>query len=131
MKITGQPLHCSTAEEWHAWLQRNHAVEKEVWLIIYKKHAATRSLTLEEATEEALCFGWIDSIMKRIDDEKNALRYTPRRKGSNWSEANKKRAAKLIEQGRMTEAGLAKIDEAKENGEWDEASSPLPQKTSS
>jgi uncharacterized protein YdeI (YjbR/CyaY-like superfamily) len=119
MKMTGQPLHVATAEEWRGWLQANHAVEKEVWLMIYKKHAATPSVTFEEATEEALCFGWIDSIMKPIDDEKYALRYTPRRKGSNWSESNKKRVAKLIEQGRMTEAGLAKIDEAKRNGKWE------------
>jgi uncharacterized protein YdeI (YjbR/CyaY-like superfamily) len=119
MKMPGHPLHVTTAEEWRAWLQANHGVEKEVWLMIYKKHAATPSVTFEEATEEALCFGWIDSIMKRIDDEKYVLRYTPRRTGSNWSESNKKRVAKLIEQRRMTEAGLAKIDEAKRNGKWD------------
>jgi uncharacterized protein YdeI (YjbR/CyaY-like superfamily) len=67
----------------------------------------------------ALSFGWVDSIMKGIDDQKHALRYTPRGKGSRWSEGNRRRAAKLIEQGRMTEAGLAKIDEAKQNGKWD------------
>jgi hypothetical protein len=80
MKMTGQPLHVTTAEEWRAWLQANHAVEKEVWLTIYRKGTATPCVTLEEATEEA-----------------------------------------LIEHGRMTEAGLAKIDEAKQNGEWDKA----------
>jgi uncharacterized protein YdeI (YjbR/CyaY-like superfamily) len=119
MKITGQPIHLTSAEEWRAWLQANHGVEKEVWLTMYKKHIATPCVTFEEATEEALCFGWIDSTMKRIDDEKRALRYTPRRKGSSWSERNKKLVTKLIEQGRMTEAGLAKIEEAKQNGEWD------------
>jgi uncharacterized protein YdeI (YjbR/CyaY-like superfamily) len=121
MKITGQPLYVTSAEEWRAWLQANHAVEKEVWLTFYKKHTGIPSLTFEEAAEEALCFGWIDSVMKRIDDEKYVLRHTPRKKGSNWSEVNKRRVAKLIEQGRMTEAGLAKIDEAKRNGEWDKA----------
>jgi uncharacterized protein YdeI (YjbR/CyaY-like superfamily) len=121
MEISGQPLHVAASEEWRFWLQANHAVEKEVWLTIYKKNTATRGVTLEEATEEALCFGWIDSSMKPIDDEKYVLRYTPRRKGSNWSERNKKRVAELIEQGRMTEAGLAKIDEAKQNGEWDKS----------
>ena len=121
MEITGKPLHFTTPDEWRAWLQANHATEKDVWLTFYKKHSATRSITFEEATDEALSFGWIDSSMKRIDDEKYVLRYTPRRKGSNWSERNKKRVAELIEAGRMTEAGLAKIDEAKQSGKWDEA----------
>jgi uncharacterized protein YdeI (YjbR/CyaY-like superfamily) len=121
MEMTRQSLRVASAKEWRAWLQANHAVEKEVWLIIYKKHTGTPSVTFEEATEEALCFGWIDSIMKGADEEKYILRYTPRRKGSKWSEANKKRAAKLIEQRRMTEAGLAKIEEAKRTGEWDKA----------
>jgi uncharacterized protein YdeI (YjbR/CyaY-like superfamily) len=119
MEITGPPLRMTSVEEWRSWLQANHAVQNEVWLIFYKKHTGISGVTFEEATEEALCFGWVDSIMKRIDDEKYALRYTPRRKGSVWSEGNKKRVAKLIEQGRMTEAGLAKIDEAKQGGEWD------------
>jgi uncharacterized protein YdeI (YjbR/CyaY-like superfamily) len=118
MKISGQPVHFTTADEWRAWLQANHAVENEVWLTIHKKRSATRSVTYEEATEEAMCFGWVDSSMKGIDGEKYALRYTPRKKGSNWSESNKKRVAELIEQGRMTEAGLAKIEEAKRNGQW-------------
>ncbi len=118
MEIVGEPLYAATAEEWRAWLEANHAREKEVWLMIHKKHASTPSVTLEEATEEALCFGWIDSNMKRIDEDRNALRYTPRRHGSNWSERNKERVAKLIAQGRMTEAGLAKIEEAKQSGKW-------------
>jgi uncharacterized protein YdeI (YjbR/CyaY-like superfamily) len=121
LEITGKPLHFTTADEWRAWLQANHATEKDVWLTFYKKHSATSSITFEEATDEALSFGWIDSSMKRIDDEKYVLRYTPRRKGSNWSERNKKRVAELIEQGRMTEAGLAKIEEAKQSGKWDES----------
>jgi uncharacterized protein YdeI (YjbR/CyaY-like superfamily) len=126
VQITGKRLHFTTADEWRGWLQANHAAEKEVWLTFYKKHAATPSITLDEATDEALCFGWVDSIMKRIDDEKYVLRYTPRRKRSNWSERNKKRVAELIERGRMTEAGLAKIDEAKQSGKWDEANKKLP-----
>jgi len=121
VEITGKPLHFTTADEWRAWLQANHATEKDVWLTFYKKQSATPSITFEEATDEALSFGWIDSSMKRIDNEKYVLRYTPRRKGSNWSERNKKRVAELFEQGRMTEAGLAKIEEAKQSGKWDEA----------
>jgi uncharacterized protein YdeI (YjbR/CyaY-like superfamily) len=117
--MTGQPLRCAAAEEWRAWLQKHHAVEKDVWLMFSKKHSATPSVTLEEATEEALCFGWIDSFLNRVDDERYVLRFSPRRKGSKWSEINKKRVARLIEEGRMTEAGLVKVDEAKQSGEWD------------
>lgn len=126
MKMTGEPLHFTTAEEWRSWLARNHAAQGEAWLMIYKKDSGTPSVTVQQTVEEALCFGWIDSSMQPIDAERYALRFTPRRKGSNWSERNKGRAAKLIEEGRMTEAGLAEIEEAKRNGRWDEASRPTP-----
>jgi uncharacterized protein YdeI (YjbR/CyaY-like superfamily) len=121
MKATGPLLRVTSAAEWRAWLQANHAVASEVWLLMYKKHTAIPCVSLQEATEEALCFGWIDSLLRRIDDEKHALRYGPRKKGSIWSERNKKLVAKLIEQGRMTEAGFAAIEEAKRNGEWEKA----------
>jgi uncharacterized protein YdeI (YjbR/CyaY-like superfamily) len=121
MKMTGQPLHFTTVDEWRTWLEANHATQDEVWLMIYKRHAETPSVTLTETVEEALCFGWIDSQMQPIDGERRAQRFTPRRKTSNWSERNKERAAGLIEQGRMTDAGLAKIEEAKRNGRWDRA----------
>jgi uncharacterized protein YdeI (YjbR/CyaY-like superfamily) len=121
MKMTGRPIHFATAEEWRAWLEGNHSSTEDVWLMIYKKHARTPSVTLQEAMQEAICFGWIDSQMQPIDGERYALRFTPRRKTSNWSERNKGWAAQLIEEGRMTEAGLAKIEEAKQNGRWDKA----------
>jgi uncharacterized protein YdeI (YjbR/CyaY-like superfamily) len=119
MKMTGEPLHFATAEKWRRWLERHHATEEDVWLLISKKHAVTPSVTLQQAMQEAICFGWIDSSMQPIDGERYALRFTPRRKTSNWSERNKGWAAQLIEEGRMTAAGLAKIDEAKRNGRWD------------
>jgi uncharacterized protein YdeI (YjbR/CyaY-like superfamily) len=109
MEISGEPHRFSTAEEWRAWLEANHASEKEAWVIIAKKHAKVSAVTLEEATDEALSFGWIDSSMKPIDAET----YTPER--------NRRRAAELIAHGRMTEAGLAKIAEAKQTGKWNEA----------
>ena len=118
MKTAGRPLHFATAETWRAWLEENHATRDDAWLLISKKHAGTPSVTVDQAVEEALCFGWIDSSMQPIDDERYTLRFTPRRKTSNWSERNKDRAARLIEEGRMTEAGLAKIAEAKQNGRW-------------
>jgi uncharacterized protein YdeI (YjbR/CyaY-like superfamily) len=119
MKVTGQPIHFATADEWRAWLERNHAAKEDAWLMIYKKHSETSSVTLQVAMQEAICFGWIDSSMQPIDGERYALRFTPRRTTSNWSERNKGWAARLIEEGRMTEPGLAKIEEAKQNGRWD------------
>ncbi|RPJ19139.1 MAG: hypothetical protein EHM35_21065 [Planctomycetaceae bacterium] len=119
-KVSGQ-RHFDGRDEWRAWLAENHQAAKELWLIIYKKHAGRAGLTYVEALEEALCFGWIDGILKRIDDEKHTVRFTPRRKNSIWSEHNKKRVRKLIKDGRMMDAGLAKIREAKANGQWDKA----------
>jgi uncharacterized protein YdeI (YjbR/CyaY-like superfamily) len=107
--------------DWRAWLAENYATAREIWLVIRKKHAAKAGLTYVEALEEALCFGWIDGILKRIDDEKHTVRFTPRRKNSIWSELNKNRVATLIQEGRMTEAGLARIKEAKANGQWAKA----------
>jgi uncharacterized protein YdeI (YjbR/CyaY-like superfamily) len=118
MIIIGQQLRFTNRDEWRAWLEANHATVGEAWLVHYKKHTGQPGLSLEEAVEEALCFGWIDGVLRPIDDEKYALRYSPRKKGSIWSEVNKRRVRKLIKQGRMTEAGLAKIREAKANGEW-------------
>jgi len=118
MVTIGQQLHFTHRDKWRAWLEANHATAKEAWPVIYKKHTGKPGLALEEAVEEALCFGWIDGLLHRLDDEKYALRYSPRKKGSIWSEVNKRRVRKLIKQGRMTEAGLAKIRDAKANGEW-------------
>jgi uncharacterized protein YdeI (YjbR/CyaY-like superfamily) len=118
MKMTGEPLHFATAEKWRTWLERNHASAADAWLLISKKGARTPSVTLHQAMQEAICFGWIDSNMQPVDEERYALRFTPRRRTSNWSERNKGWAASLIEEGRMTEAGLAKIEEAKRNGRW-------------
>src|SRR5512136_3086462 len=118
MTTLNPQLHFTHRDEWRAWLAANHAIAKEAWLVIHKKHASKSGLSLEDAVEEALCFGWIDGVMHRIDDEKFALRFSPRKKSSVWSQVNKRRVAKLIEQGRMTEAGLAKVKEARANGQW-------------
>lgn len=121
MAKIGKQRCMRSRDQWRTWLAENHAVEKELWLVFYKKHTGKSGLIYEEAIEEALCFGWIDGILKRIDDEKHMIRFSPRRKNSIWSENNKTRVAKLIKQGRMAEAGLAKIKAAKENGQWDKA----------
>jgi uncharacterized protein YdeI (YjbR/CyaY-like superfamily) len=95
---------------WRAWLEKNHATEKEVWLVYYKKGTGKPCATYEESLEEALCFGWIDSLIQKIDEEKYARKFNPRRAGSKWSELNKHLVAKLVKEGRMTAAGLATVD---------------------
>jgi uncharacterized protein YdeI (YjbR/CyaY-like superfamily) len=97
-------------ESWRAWLAENHASQKEVWVVFPKKHSGERCMSYEDSVEEALCFGWIDSIIKRIDDSTFARKFTPRTNNENWSEVNKERVAKCIREGRMTEVGLAKIN---------------------
>ena len=111
----------SNSEQWRNWLEQNHNSIKEVWLIHYKKNSSKSSVSYNDALEEALCFGWIDSIMKSIDDEKFILKYSPRKTKSIWSKRNKEKAEKLIKVGKMTDAGLVKIEEAKNNGFWDNA----------
>lgn len=118
MKRTGPPTYLKTPAELRAWLERHHADETGVWLLFYKKHTGKPSLTMDEAIEEALCFGWIDSVLDPIDEESFALRFTPRRRGSNWSARNRRRVAALIEQGRMADPGLAAVEEAKRTGKW-------------
>src|SRR5262245_16457882 len=105
-------LYVTSPEEWRAWLTKHYQSETEVWLIYYKKHTGQPRISYDHAVEEALCFGWVDSIVKRIDDEKFAQKFTPRRDWSKWSALNQRRLRKLIREGRMTEAGLAKIDPA-------------------
>lgn len=117
MKV-GNTMQFATVDEWHDWLEKHHSTEKELWLILYKRRAASKGLYYQEALNEALCFGWIDGTLRRIDDEKHMIRFSPRRSRSIWSKANRARAERLIAQGRMAEAGLTKIEQAKANGEW-------------
>jgi uncharacterized protein YdeI (YjbR/CyaY-like superfamily) len=105
-------------EAWRAWLAQHHASRDEVWLLMYKKHVDRPCVTLEEAVEEALCFGWIDGKLYRVDDEKHVLRFTPRRPGSVWSKTNKERVARLEAAGLMTAAGRAAVAAAKRSGQW-------------
>jgi uncharacterized protein YdeI (YjbR/CyaY-like superfamily) len=118
---TENAVHFSNSEEWRRWLEQNHDKEKEAWLIHYKKNSGKHTVSYLDALEEALCFGWIDGKLKGIDEDKFALRYSPRKDKSIWSKVNKEKAEKLIALGRMTAAGLKKIEEAKNNGFWDKA----------
>jgi len=108
-------LYVTCRNDWRAWLEKNHDTKKEVWLIYYKKHTGKSRIPYDDAVEEALCFGWIDSTVKRLDDERFVQKFTPRKDDSNWSELNKKRAKKMIMEGRMTKAGLTKFKEVKKN----------------
>ena len=107
--------------EWRKWLEENHSKEDGLWLIHYKKKSNKKSVSHPDAVEEALCFGWIDSKLKRIDEERFILRYTPRKGKSVWSKINKDTAEKMIQLGKMTGAGLEKIKIAKKQGLWDSA----------
>lgn len=114
-------LSFESSQQWRKWLQGNAHRAKEVWLVHYKKKSGKISVSLSAAVEEALCFGWIDGKLKSIDGERFITRYTPRKAGSVWSRINRERAEKLVAAGRMTATGLARIEEAKQNGYWDAA----------
>ena len=105
----GETVEFEDRDGWRSWLEENHDKLDEIWLVTYKKHTGKPTVSYDEAVEEALCFGWIDSMLKRVDDERTALRYTPRKPKSNLSDSNRQRIARLIKEGRMTEAGLSKV----------------------
>lgn len=115
-------LFVSTREAWRAWLEEHHASATAVWLIMLKKGVREPGLSLDEAVEEALCFGWIDGRLRRIDDRSHKLRFSPRRPDSVWSRTNKARVERLVASGRMTEAGMAVVSAAKQSGRWDAGS---------
>jgi uncharacterized protein YdeI (YjbR/CyaY-like superfamily) len=114
----------TTRRDWRDWLSRNHNKEPGVWLVFFKKHTGKPTLEYDEAVEEALCFGWIDSIIKKLDDEKYARKLTPRKINSRWSKLNKLRVSRMIKQGRMTKFGLARVEAAKKSGLWDKTDRP-------
>ena len=96
--------------DWRAWLASHHDREQEVWLVYFKPASAQTGIDYETSVEEALCFGWVDSLIQKIDEERYARKFNPRRPGSFWSDSNKKRVEKLIAEGRMTAFGLAKYN---------------------
>lgn len=100
MNVT-ETLHVSIREDWRRWLQENHDSKDEIWLVSYRKGSGSPSLPYNVAVEEALCFGWIDSIRKGIDDEKYAQRFTPRKPASSYSQTNKERLARLDTEGKL------------------------------
>ena len=105
-------------QAWRNWLQKNHATKRSVWLIMYKKSSGKPTIRYNEVVEEALCFGWIDSVPRKRDAESSFLYISIRKAKSGWSALNKKRIEKLIQENRMTTAGLQKIEAAKKDGSW-------------
>lgn len=111
-------------QRWRAWLEKNHARSPGVWLVFYKKSAGRPTVRYDEAVEEALCFGWIDSLMKPVDDQRYRQLFTPRKPKSRWSQPNKDRVARMIAAGQMTEVGMKKIRAAKRDGSWAHMQAP-------
>lgn len=103
-------IHFKNRIDFRYWLENNHRKSQGIWMIYYKKHTKRENITYDESVEEAICFGWIDSIIKKVDEDQYVRKFTPRTNIKNWSDANKRRAAKLIKIGKMNEAGLNKID---------------------
>ena len=114
-----QAIDFQDSQEWRKWLHLHHDSESEERLFIYKKRCNKTGISYNEALEKALCFGWIDVKMQSIDEKKVNLRFSPRKARSVWSKINKEKAERLILQGRMTSEGLAKIEEAKDDGLWE------------
>ena len=109
-------VHPRSRKEWRKWLEKEHLVSSGVWLVYYKKVTGLRVLSYDEAVEEALCFGWIDSLPGKVDEQRSKLKFTPRKPKSVWSALNKKRVNELIRSDLMKPAGLKAIELAKANG---------------
>jgi uncharacterized protein YdeI (YjbR/CyaY-like superfamily) len=122
--VTVRPEHVHEfidEASFHDWLAKNHDQQDEVWIKIHKVGSGLPSITPKEAIDVALCWGWIDAVRKRLDDQSYLQRYTPRGRKSVWSQINVANVARLIREGRMTEHGLAQVEAAKADGRWDRA----------
>jgi uncharacterized protein YdeI (YjbR/CyaY-like superfamily) len=108
----------ASQQEWRTWLETNHLIEDSVWLIMYKKSSSKPSISWSDAVDEALCFGWIDSVKKKLDDERSVQFFSKRKPKSTWSRINKEKVERLMDHGLMFEAGLKIIEIAKQNGSW-------------
>lgn len=113
-----EAIHAKSRAEWRAWLEANHASQQSVWVIIYRKDGDTPSVYYPEAVEEALCFGWIDSLPNKRDEHSYYQFFSKRNPKSNWSRVNKEKVEVLMREGIMHEAGLKMVQLAKEKGPW-------------
>ena len=122
-------ITAETAEEWRAWLSANHTTQSEVWLLYWKQASGRPSIAWADAVEVALSYGWIDGLIRSLDEHRYLQRWTPRRPKSKWSNVNKQIALRLIAAGEMSPLGLAAVEAAKASGEWERAYTvqrPLP-----
>lgn len=113
-----QTYYPRSKQHWRRWLQRNHIRKDAVWVIFYKKKTNKPSIVWSDAVDEALCFGWIDSVIKTLDHERSIQFFSKRKPTSTWSKINKEKVKKLIETGKMTSAGMNCIEKAQKNGSW-------------
>lgn len=111
-------VEITSRDAWRGWLQEHHAQRHSIWLVTWKKTAGERHVPYDAIVEEALAFGWVDSLPRKLDEKRTMLLLSPRKPGSGWSRINKERVAKLIAAGRMTPAGQAKVDAARADGSW-------------
>lgn len=111
-------VHPETRAAWRAWLETHHARPDGVWLVSWKKDSGRPRFDYGEAVEEALCFGWVDSLPRKLDARRSMLWFAPRKAGTGWSKPNKERVGRLVAAGLMAPAGLAKVDAAKADGSW-------------
>lgn len=118
LKSEPKTVYPASAAEWRLWLQENHSKENAVWLVFHKVKSGIPSVSYDEAVDEALCFGWIDSKAQSVDQISHRQFFSKRKPKSVWSRVNKAKIAKLMEEGRMTEAGIKCIETAKMNGSW-------------
>ena len=116
-----QTIQPKDAGEWRDWLTPNHNKTNHIWVLFYRKSLKKKGMSYEDAVDEAISFGWIDGKLKKVDADRFALRFSPRKAKSVWSKINKNRAKELIEKGRMTASGFATIEQAKKIGSWDSA----------
>lgn len=112
-------FYTADRREWRQWLADNYSTSPGVCFVFYKKKTGHPTLTYDEAVEEALCYGWIDSLPKKMDNERHGLKFSPRKPKSVWSKPNKERIERLVANGLMTPVGWAKIEAAKQDGSWD------------
>jgi uncharacterized protein YdeI (YjbR/CyaY-like superfamily) len=111
-------VHPETRAQWRSWLAEHHATSDGVWLVQWRRQSGRSGPTYEEVVQEALCFGWIDSKAAKLDDDRTMMWVSPRKRGSGWARSNKLRIERLLADGLMAEAGLARIEEAKQDGSW-------------
>src|SRR5262245_29596136 len=109
---TLKTVQAKSLAEWRRWLARHHASESEVWLVFPKGHTAAPSVSYQDALDEALCFGWVDSLIKRLDDERYARKFTPRKPDSRWSAVNRRHYARLQAAGRLHPSGVSRAPTA-------------------